>query len=146
MVWVAAADQIMGVQTLIVSAWQHGVGEPERFAAIASRAMLVVFEGGEPDVHITSSFSDAYSRSAATKTLVELMLCGVPFIGICLSHQLAGQAHVELVKEAVRRLDASGHRAFVDVARRISEVGNNLRIEKDYGIVAKSWNDIRLIV
>ena len=135
------ADQILGVQTLIVPAWRIGVGDPKRFAALASGAMLLAFEGGEPDVHVASSFTDAYSRSAATKTLVELLLRGVPFIGICLSHQLAAQAHVDLVKDAVRRLEASEHRAFVEVSRRISEVGENLHVEKGYGTIAKSWAD-----
>lgn len=135
------ADQIMGVQTLIVPAWRDGVGDPGRFAAVVSRAMLVVFEGGEPDVHVSSSFADAYPRIAATRTLVELLLRGVPFMGICLSHQLVAQAHVELIKDAVARLGASGHRAFVDVAQRISEVGRSLRVEKDYGVVATSWDD-----
>ncbi len=135
------SDQILGAQTLVVPAWRSGVGDPKRFAALASGAMLVAFEGGEPDVHVASSFTDAYPRSDATKTIVELMLRGVPFIGICLSHQLAAQAHVELVQDAVHRLGASEHRAFVDVSRRISEVGDNLRVEKAYGTVAKSWAD-----
>ncbi len=135
------ADQILGVGTLIVPAWRSGVGDPGCFAELASRAMLVVFEGGEPDVHVAGSFSEAYPRSAATKTLVELMLRGVPFIGICLSHQLAAQAHVELVRDAVRRLESSEHGAFVEVSRRIAEVGANLQVKKGYGTIAKSWSD-----
>ena len=135
------SDQILGAPTLIVPAWRTGVGDPKRFAALASSAMLVAFEGGEPDVHVASSFTDDYPRSAASQTLVELMLRGVPFVGICLSHQLAAQAHIELIKDAVCRLESSRHPAFVDVSRRIAEVGNNLPVEKGYGTVAKSWAD-----
>jgi GMP synthase-like glutamine amidotransferase len=69
------------------------------------------------------------------------MLRGVPFIGICLSHQLAAQAHVELVRDAVRRLESSQHGAFVEVSRRIAEVGANLQVKKGYGTIAKSWSD-----
>jgi len=134
-------DQILGVPTLIVPAWQTGVGNPRRFAALAGNAMLVAFEGGEPDVHEAESFTAAYPRRAATRSLVELMLMGVPFIGICLSHQLAAQAHVELIREVVQRFETSASPAFVAVARAIREVGDNLLVKKAYGTVASSWKD-----
>ncbi|MAI80245.1 MAG: hypothetical protein CL917_14950 [Deltaproteobacteria bacterium] len=132
-------DQILGVPTLIVPAWRTGVGNPRRFAALARSAMLIAFEGGEPNVHEAESFTAAYPRSAATRCLVELMLMGVPFVGICLSHQLAAQAHVELIREVVQRLETSGNPAFIAVANAIRQVGDNLPVKKGYGTVASSW-------
>jgi GMP synthase-like glutamine amidotransferase len=134
-------DQILGVPTLIVPAWRTGVGNPRRFAALASNAMLIAFEGGEPNVHEAESFTAAYPRRAATRSLVELMLMGVPFVGICLSHQLAAQAHVELIREVVQRFATSESPPFVSVARAIREVGDKLPVKKAYGTVASSWND-----
>ncbi|MCH2174092.1 hypothetical protein MK489_25195, partial [Myxococcota bacterium] len=134
-------DQILGAETLIVPAWRTGVGDPRRFASLARGALFVVFEGGEPDVHQPNSFTNAYPRHAACRTLVELMLREVPFVAICLSHQLAAQAHVELIRDATDRLAASEIPAFADTADRIRRMGDNLRVEKDYGTVATSWKD-----
>ena len=134
-------DQILGAKTLIVPAWRNGVGDPRRFASLARSAMFVVFEGGEPDVHEPSSFTEAYPRSAASQTLVELMLKEVPFVAICLSHQLAAQAHVELIREASLWMADSGVPAFSEAADRIRRFGDGLRVEKDYGTVATSWKD-----
>ena len=134
-------DQILGTPTLIVPAWRTGVGNPRRFAALARNAMLVAFEGGEPDVHEAESFTAAYPRRAATRSLVELILMGVPFVGICLSHQLAAQAHVELLREVVQRFETSGIPAFAAVASAIREVGDRLPVKKGYGTVAFSWKD-----
>ncbi len=134
-------DQILGLPTLIVPAWKQGISDLKRFAALASVAKLIVLEGGEPDVHVKETFSQAFPRSDATQLIVELLLKQVPFIGICLSHQLTAQAHVELIRESVDRLEKSKQSAFVAVSRRIAEIANRLKVEKSYGTVAQSWND-----
>ncbi|NEN88120.1 MAG: hypothetical protein F6K48_03985 [Okeania sp. SIO3H1] len=134
-------DQILGLPTLIVPAWKHGISDLKRFASLASVAKLIVLEGGEPDVHVKDTFSPAFPRSDATQLIVEFLLKQVPFIGICLSHQLTAQAHVELIRESVDRLEKSQQPAFVAVSRRIAEVANRLKVEKSYGTVAQSWND-----
>lgn len=74
----------LGAETRIVPAWRTGDGDPRRFAALARSAMFVVFEGGEPDVHEPTSFTDAYPRSAASGRLGELMRQEVSFVAICL--------------------------------------------------------------
>lgn len=134
-------DQILGLPTLIVPAWKQGIADIQRFAALTSLAKLIVLEGGEPDVHVKDTFADAFPRSDATQLIVEFLLNQVPFIGICLSHQLTAQAHVELIREAVRRLEQSKQSAFVAVSHRIAEIANRLKVEKSYGTVAQSWND-----
>lgn len=134
-------DRILGLPTLIVPAWKHGISDLQRFAALTRLAKLIVLEGGEPDVHVKETFSEAFPRSDATQLIVEFLLKQVPFIGICLSHQLTAQAHVELIRESVRRLEKSKQSAFVAVSRRIAEIANRLKVEKSYGTVAQSWND-----
>ena len=134
-------DQILGLPTLIVPAWKHGISDLQRFSALTSLAKLIVLEGGEPDVHVKDTFSEAFPRSDATQLIIELLLKQVPFIGICLSHQLTAQAHVELIRESVRRLEKSKQSVFVAVSRRIAEMANRLKVEKGYGTVAQSWND-----
>jgi len=65
----------------------------------------------------------------------------VPFVAICLSHQLAAQAHIELIRDATLRLADSGFEAFEEAAERITNLGESLRVEKGYGTVATSWKD-----
>lgn len=134
-------DRILGLPTLIVPAWKNGISDLQRFAALASLAKLIVLEGGEPDVHVKETFSDAFPRSDATRLIREFLLNQIPFVGICLSHQLTAQAHVELIQESVRRLENSKQSAFVALSRRIAEIGDRLTVEKSYGTVARSWHD-----
>ncbi len=134
-------DQLMGLPTLIVPAWKQGIPDLQRFATLTSLAKLIVLEGGEPDVHVENTFSEAFPRSDATKLIVEFLLRQIPFLGICLSHQLTAQAHVELIREFVHRLEQSKQPAFVAVSHRIAGIASRLKVEKTYGTVAESWND-----
>lgn len=134
-------DRLLGLPTLIFPAWKSGVEDVERFAALMGLAKVVVWEGGEPDVHVPETFSDAFPLSDACGLLKEFLLWQIPFVGICLSHQLTAQAHVELVREAVKVFADSPYPAFQHVSARIEEVAESLSVQKGYGTVAHSWQD-----
>ncbi len=134
-------DQVLGIPTLIVPAWKYEISDLKNIAALATLSRLVVLEGGEPDVHLPETFSTSFPRSAATTLIKEFLLRQTPFIGICLSHQLTAQAHMEVIRESVEQLENSASPAFQDVAVRIREMGERLRVEKGYGTVAGSWEE-----
>lgn len=95
-------------------------------------------------------------------TLVEKILLSrspnsAPAIFICLGHQLAGAAHVRLIKRAVKEIlkldslerDHKGMalKSLQRVAKRIQEVGESLQIKKKNGrVAAKNWNDSEFVV
>ncbi len=139
-------NQITGAETFIISAWENGVGDPLVFAATARASLGVILQGGVPDVHEEDTFNPKYKRSMAISLIIEMMLNGSPFLGISLAHQLAAQAHIDLIKLACRRLVDTRKASFVNVGRRVEELGTKLSVLKGYGTVALGWNDRRFAV
>lgn len=78
-------------------------------AGFASRGLAFVVEGGAPSVYAADTFCQPACSRDRLLELIQLLLLGrknggAPGIFICLGHQLASAAHVQLLQRAVREI------------------------------------------
>ncbi|NEO66723.1 MAG: hypothetical protein F6J98_42680 [Moorea sp. SIO4G2] len=112
-------------------------------------------EGGDPSLRNPSTFAGASCSHQDLLRLSEQILlsrtpASAPAIFICLGHQLAAQAHISLIRRAVREVlaldvlegDGNGKalRALQRICQEIQAVGQSLVIKKRDGrVVADNW-------
>jgi hypothetical protein len=112
-------------------------------------------EGGDPSVRDPSTFEGSKCSHADLVRLTESILLArsptsAPAILICLGHQLAAQAHVSLIRRAVREVleceslvsDRQGKalRALKRACLEIQAMGESLSVRKHRrGLVADGW-------
>ena len=137
--------------------WSSGLFDLEKLVPVISSGLAIVMEGGDPSVRDPNTFAGANCSHAEMVELTEQILLArtptsAPAIFICLGHQLAAQAHISLLQQAVTAIleldellnDTNGKalRMLQRVATRIKTVGESLAIKKKDGrIVANNWKD-----
>ena len=125
--------------------------------SVISSGLAIVVEGGDPSVRDSNTFAGANCSHAEMVKLTEEILLArtptsAPAIFICLGHQLAAQAHISLIRRAVKVVleldeltsDRNGKalRILQRVAQKIKAVGESLVIKKKDGrTVADNWDD-----
>lgn len=151
------AQKIADCDSILFPLWSSGTLDLEKVVPIISSSMAIVLEGGHPSVHNADEWTQPNCSRDDMFAFVEKLLLSrsprsAPAIFICVSHQLAAECHIRLLRRAVREVldtevlkrDAGGE-ALVSLkaaCERIKSVGENLKIEKrDSRIVAQGWND-----
>ncbi|NET00880.1 MAG: hypothetical protein F6K62_02855 [Sphaerospermopsis sp. SIO1G2] len=151
------AQKIADCDSILLPVWHTGLLKKSSLMPILSSSMAVILEGGEPAVYDSSQWNYPNCPREDILTLVENLLLSrfhntAPIIMICVSHQLAAESHIRLLKRAVNDIkmteklisDLEGDAliSLKKVAAKIESVGETLNIEKRDGrIVAHGWND-----
>ena len=134
-------DQIFGLKTYVIPAWKMGIRDLRTFSMMTKISLGVIFEGGESSVYNPHSFSQRFSRKEATTLLVNMMMTNTGFLSICFSHQVTAYAHSSLLRQAVDSMLVSEDENFIDLAKEINHIGNSMKVIKEYGVVADTWDD-----
>ena len=151
------AQTIADCDSILFPLWSSGLLDPETVIPVISSGLAVVLEGGEPSVRDAATFAGGKSSLAELHLFVEKLLLSrsptsAPAIFICLSHQLAAQAHIRLIQKAVQQVlnltelqrDPQGKalKALQTVCHKIESVSNSLQVKKKNGrVVAQNWHE-----
>ncbi|MBV6622045.1 MAG: hypothetical protein KI793_03675 [Rivularia sp. (in: Bacteria)] len=156
------AQKLADCDSILFPAWDVGTLDLNSVVPILSSSMGVILEGGNASAHDSSQWTSSNISREGMLDLVEKLLLSrspqsAPVIMICVSHQLAAECHVRLLKRAVQEIlntdtllhDAQGEAiiSLKSVAEKIQSLGENLKIEKRDGrIVAQGWDDANFAV
>ena len=151
------AQKIADCDSILFPVWSSGTLDLEKVIPIISSSMAVVLEGGHPSVHNADEWTQPNCSRDDMFALVEKLLLSrsprsAPAIFICVSHQLAAECHIRLLRKAVKEVletktlkrDEAGEAlaSLKAACEKIKSVGESLKIEKRDGrIVAQGWND-----
>ena len=151
------AQKIADCDSILFPVWSSGTLDLEKVVPIISSSMAVVLEGGHPSVHNADEWTQPNCSRDDMFALVEKLLLSrsprsAPAIFICVSHQLAAECHIRLLRKAVKEVletktlkrDEAGEAlaSLKAACEKIKSVGESLKIEKRDGrIVAQGWND-----
>lgn len=151
------AQKIADCDSILFPLWFTGNLDLEKVVPILSSSMAVVLEGGNPSVHNALEWTKPKCSRDDMFALVEKLLLSrsprsAPAIFICVSHQLAAECHIRLLRQAVTTVlsmetlkrDSEGEAlaSLTAACAKIKSVGENLKIVKRDGrIVAQGWND-----
>lgn len=151
------AQTIADCDSILFPLWSSGLLDLEAIIPIISSGLAVVVEGGDPSVRDASTFVEGKASLADLHYLGEKLLLSrsptsAPAIFICLGHQLAAQAHINLIQKAVKQVldltqlnrDHQGKalKALKTIGQEIENIGNSLQVKKKNGqVVATNWHD-----
>ncbi|MCP5492124.1 MAG: hypothetical protein H7A40_03680 [Chlamydiales bacterium] len=134
---VAYIAQMVGdLDTFLLPVWQDAkFMDPDCLARFAAQSAAFVVEGGAPAVYDENTFTHPKCSREDLLELVEALLLtrmdgGAPGLFICLGHQLAAEAHVRLIKRAVKAICAGAPKGLCEAADQIAKVGDGLRWEE----------------
>ncbi|NEQ85842.1 MAG: hypothetical protein F6K26_38830 [Moorea sp. SIO2I5] len=149
------AQKVADCDSILFPYWASGPLDLERLIPVISSGLAIVVEGGDPSLRNPSTFAGASCSHQDLLRLSEQILlsrtpASAPAIFICLGHQLAAQAHISLIRRAVRAVlaqdvlegDGNGKalRALQRICQEIQAVGQSLVIKKRDGrVVADNW-------
>ncbi len=156
------AQKIADCDSILFPLWHTGTLNLESVIPVLSASMAVILQGGNPSVHQPDEWTYPNCSREDVLTFVERLLLSrspqsAPVIMICLSHQLAAESHIRLIKNAVNDVintekitsdeNDEALMSLKSVCEKIRSVGENLKIEKRDGrIVAQGWNDLNFAV
>jgi hypothetical protein len=148
---------LIDCDSILFPVWCSGLFDMNKLMAMLSSGVAIVFQGGDPSVRHPDTFAGSNCSHADLLKLTEKVILSrtptsAPAIFICLGHQLAAQAHISLIRQAVDAVlgldalvgDSNGKilRHLKKVCQRIQAVGNSLKIQKKDGrIIAQNWED-----
>ena len=149
-------QQVADADSILYPVWESGIANPGRIADTLSAGIATVVQGGNPSVHVASSFDGSNASLEDILGLTDQLIMkrcanSSPCIFICLGHQLAMASHIRLIKRAVREignlthlpLDPDGFAltALQRVGQKILSIGESLQVKKSGAVVAEGWND-----
>lgn len=151
------AQKIADCDSILFPLWSSGLFDLDKLVPILASSLAIVVEGGDPTLRDPSSFEGSNCSHGEMIQLTEgILLSRTPTsalaLFICLGHQLAAQAHISLIRKAVKAVleldslenDSQGKalRILQRICQKIQEVGSCLQVKKNDGrIVAESWED-----
>ena len=149
------AQKIADCDSILFPLWSSGLFDLDKFVSVISSGMAIVIEGGDPSVRNPKSFTGSNCSHEEMVKLTEQILLArtptsAPALFICLGHQLAAQAHISLIRQAVEAVleldslvsdrDGKALRILKKVCQQIQAVGSSLAVRKKNGhIVADNW-------
>lgn len=151
------AQKIADCGSILFPIWQLGVKDIRKIIEIVSRSPLFVFEGGHASVDKPEEWAHHSCSLDDMLFLVETLLQwrgqrSASGLFICVGHQLVAECLINILKRVCNFVplvdqlpnDHSGEvlRGIKNIAGKIQEVGQSLRIRKRNGdVVANSWED-----
>lgn len=151
------AQKIADCDSILFPVWSSGNIDQDKMIPILSSSMAVVLEGGHASVHSAEQWNQPNCSRDDVFNLVEKLLLSrsprsAPAIFICVSHQLAAECHIRLLRQAVEEVLAmdtlkrdEGGDALASLkaaCEKIKSIGENLQIVKRDGrLVARGWYD-----
>ena len=154
---IAYISRIVGdCDSLLFPIWKSGILDSDLMMRILKSSMAVVVEGGHPSVKDKKTFDDHNVSLEQLQELTEKLILSrdhksAPAIFICMGHQLAAQAHIKLIKRAVKEItgslgsilehDSYKYQSLMSICNEIQKIGKELKIIKENHEVAKGWND-----
>lgn len=140
------AQKLADCDSILFPLWSSGLFDLDRLIPVISSGLAIVVEGGDSSVRNPDSFIGSKCSHQEMVQLTEQILLArtptsAPALFICLGHQLAAQAHISLIRQAVKAVleleelvyDPNGKalRILKRVARQIKAVGESLAIKKN---------------
>ena len=103
------AQKIADCDSVAFPMWSSGLLNPEIIVPVISSGIAIVIEGGDSSVRDKTTFDGAKCSLDDLHILTEKILLSrsptsAPAIFICLGHQLAAQAHINLIQKAVKQV------------------------------------------
>jgi len=128
------AQAVGDLDATLIPAWK-GIYDAVDLARFASESAAFVVEGGAPAVYDEKTFTHSACSRDDLLALIEALLLtradrGAPGLFICLGHQLAAEAHVRLIKRAIKAIETGAPDGLKAVAQRILAVGEQLKWDK----------------
>lgn len=149
------AQKLADLDSILFPVWSTGLLDLEKMVSIISSGVAIVMEGGDPSVRDSTTFEGSKASLEELQTLTQRILLArsptsAPALFICLGHQLAAQAHILLIRRAVKQILAldslkfdttdNALKSLQKVCFRIQEVGEKLKVRKKTGyLVANNW-------
>ena len=150
------AQKIADCDSILFPLWSSGLLDFDAIVPIISSGIAVVMEGGDPSVRDKRTFNGAQISLQDLHILTEKILLSrsptsAPAIFLCLGHQLAAQAHLNLIQKAVKQVldldslnrdkDNQALRTLKKVCEKIEAVGISLTVTKKNGhLIADNWH------
>ncbi|MDJ0732779.1 MAG: hypothetical protein QNJ47_01630 [Nostocaceae cyanobacterium] len=148
-------QKIADCDSILFPLWSSGLFNLDQLIPVISSGLAIVMEGGDPSVRNPDSFAGSNCSHREMVKLTEQILLArtptsAPALFICLGHQLAAQAHISLIRQAVEAVlgldaltsDPNGKalRILKRTCEKIQAVGSSLTVKKKNGrIVADNW-------
>lgn len=148
------SQYIADCDSILIPLWETGPLDKELLIELISNSAMCFVEGGYPSLRDGRSFDGTNIRLGDLQGVVEDIILArdsksAPAIFICLGHQLAAQAHIEIIKQAtgqiLKFLQNSEEKNYYlknlgNKCNEIISVGKNLCVYKNEKIVAKGWD------
>lgn len=150
------AQKIADCDTIVFPVWSSGLLDPDAVVPVISSGIAIIVEGGNASVRDRHSYAGSKISLDDLHTLTEEILLSrsptsAPAIFICLGHQLAAQAHINLIQKAVKQVleldsldrdkDNRALHTLKKICRQIEAVGDLLSVIKKNGRqTADNWH------
>ncbi len=156
------AQKLADLDSVLFPVWSSGLFELEKVVSVISAGVAIVVEGGDPSVRDAATFEGGNASLEDLQTLMQRILLArsptsAPALFICLGHQLAAQAHIRLIQQAVKQvlslkelkydLNGSALSALRQVCFRIQTMGGLLEVKTNAGqTIARNWDAVEFAV
>lgn len=152
------AKKVANCGSVLFPIWNSGLMDLDRLTTAMTASIAIILEGGNASVHDASQWTHPACPREIMFALIEQLILSrfpgsAPIIMICVSHQLAGECHIRLLRRAVEEILSTEklENDFLErdclaelkaVCEKIKSVGENLKIVKRDGrVIANGWND-----
>lgn len=148
-------QKLADCDSILFPLWSSGLFDLNKLVSVISSGLAIVVEGGNPSVYDPETFAGSQCSHPEMIAFVEQVLLNrtptsAPALFICLGHQLAAQAHISLLRKAVKAIleldeliadvDGKTLRILKRVAQKIKTVGESFTVKKKNGLtVADNW-------
>ncbi|EDX83020.1 hypothetical protein S7335_198 [Synechococcus sp. PCC 7335] len=155
-------QKVADCDSVLFPLWASGLPKLSKLVPLISSGIAIIVEGGNASVRDAPSFDSANCSHHELLLLTEEILLArsptsAPALFICLGHQLAAQAHIQLIRRAVREIletkalsqdkNNQALQSLWRIAQKIQSVGQSLEIRKRNGrVVANGWADTEFAV
>lgn len=149
------AQKIADCDSYVVPLWSASDFDLDQLVPLISSGLAVIVEGGNPSARDPARFAGSgCSLADLTRFVEHLLLARSPTSAtallVCLGHQLAAQAHVNLIRRATETVLGNGHlprdptgkvhRLLAHACQRVQQVGQTLEVRKQSELVARGWD------
>ena len=149
------SQYIADCDSILIPLWEAGPLNNELLIELIKNCIMCFVEGGYPTLKDSKSFDDTSIKLEDLQEVAQEIILSrdsnsSPAIFICLGHQLAAQAHIEIIKRATDDtlsflINSKDSNYYLDNLRKkckeIISVGESLCVYRNEKIVAKGWND-----